>query len=737
MADTSDSNAAPTPAVVSNRICSTIPLAENLLGQNTGNPCQNLFEERTSDNYNCRVPHPMTRAINGIKNEINEKNLCAFDKMEIEFDSGLEKTVVGEGGADFSFTNGSECASDKDRGGSKGRSRRKPQYSLNKTELYEEPSDTLPPNQNITDFQMYDQNDSPEVDGNESSLYIRRSMQKIKPQYVQVPQDSAYLHEQEGGNNVQVPPSSSSILEQGVKEFTDVHSEYSSVRENHEQHAGVHQDTSSSFLQNDGYVQDSQFQNSTHEQHGEKYVDVHGGISSNLEQDSAGYVHVRQDTNSSLEQESDIETQKNQFECKECLITLFDFDLYTDHLMSHNANSQDSSSDDPSAHALDIEAPTSDFVGGSGHQSLSDSCSMESEGFLEIDLSSSKLERDENGEGRENETKMVEIMEGVMPGGDMKKKRGRKKKEREADSSLVKCPVCSKAFKTRNNLKTHLCKFHSERKEILQDFFYKGESVKQKSVCTLCRKCFISKVALLRHLDTRHQGEAQVRCGVCNEIFETTELLFKHARLCNNRGKMGSHDPNTSEENSCSVETKEKLDKNENHQTLSYVPHQIADNKTVMDPSMATLPREIQTNKGDPLLENTHLNHEVKTNHSNYINSEHVDQEGGSEEGQVEPQTSHYFQREIDVPSTDSLKSRDIYCGVCLLFFDSVEKFVVHCMASSECLSSKECPVCGKVINSSLKEHLKSHSGKYMYLKSHSGKYLKSHSSKKKFIKPL
>lgn len=35
---------------------------------------------------------------------------------------------------------------------------------------------------------------------------------------------------------------------------------------------------------------------------------------------------------------------------------------------------------------------------------------------------------------------------------------------------------------------------------------------------------------------------------------------------------------------------------------------------------------------------------------------------------------------------------------------------MLHYVTSSECLNSKECPVCGKVINSSLKEHLKSHS---------------------------
>uniref|UniRef100_K1PU10 Zinc finger protein 60 n=1 Tax=Magallana gigas TaxID=29159 RepID=K1PU10_MAGGI len=173
-------------------------------------------------------------------------------------------------------------------------------------------------------------------------------------------------------------------------------------------------------------------------------------------------------------------------------------------------------------------------------------------------------------------------------------------------------------------------------------------------------------------------------------------------------GSIHNLKPDTSEELSHVIGTKEILDKNENHQTSlkANVLNQAATNRNLLLCDEATLVQEIQKAIADPRTRNTHQNHEIDANHSSNVSSEQEEMELVG----TEPQTSHYFQREIDLPTEESEKTKDIYCSVCLLFFESVEKLMLHYVTSSECLNSKECPVCGKVINSSLKEHLKSHS---------------------------
>lgn len=77
----------------------------------------------------------------------------------------------------------------------------------------------------------------------------------------------------------------------------------------------------------------------------------------------------------------------------------------------------------------------------------------------------------------------------------------------------------------------------------------------------------------------------------------------------------------------------------------------------------------------------------------------------------IELQIFYYFQREIDLFIEEFEKIKDIYCSVCFLFFELVEKLMFYYVIFGECLNSKECFVCGKVINFSLKEYFKFYLG--------------------------
>lgn len=657
MAESSDSGTQDEPIMYSQKSYPVNSLDNASWDVNNEIQNQGYFEFSSKHRlkHSFELPPGRGHLMNGLKNQIPDTIQSSCDKSYHKVDS-ISVPIYNNDSAHSLINSTSESLDQEtSRNLSRGRNRRKPKHSLSKTELYEENVDDNFSNNTKHSCEMGDQGQSSLSDEKDSNFHIRRSMQRIRPEYVQVPADPSYIK----------------------PEF-----------------AQSFPDSSSKSRVYDQVPQQSNFTEPTCEQ-------------------------VPPDASSLLGNEIEAEGQKNQFECKECRITLSDFDLYTDHLMSHHTSHENSginaqnmriyNEDMLNSIAEMIKARTG---GNEVNQGQSDSCSMSgvSEGGLEIDLSPN-LEDRQMGEGMKTEVNTEEGMEIKNFEGKVKGKRGRKKKTEQSspDTNSIKCPVCSKGFKTRNNLKTHLCKFHSEKRDVLQSFFAFGEKLREKSVCDLCGKCFISKTALQRHVESRHPAETIAKCNECPEVFANNETLYEHMSKHHGNGSIHNLKPDTSEELSHVIGTKEILDKNENHQTSlkANVLNQAATNRNLLLCDEATLVQEIQKAIADPRTRNTHQNHEIDANHSSNVSSEQEEMELVG----TEPQTSHYFQREIDLPTEESEKTKDIYCSVCLLFFESVEKLMLHFVTSSECLNSKECPVCGKVINSSLKEHLKSHSG--------------------------
>lgn len=656
MAESSDSGTQDEPIMYSQKSYPVNSLDNASWDVNSEIQNQGYFEFSSKHRlkHSFDLPPGRGHLMNGLKNQIPDTTQSSCDKSYRK--DSISVPIYNNDSAHSLINSTSESLDQEtSRNLSKGRNRRKPKHSLSKTELYEENVDDNFSNNTKPSYEIGNQGQSRFSDENDSNFHIRRSMQRIRPEYVQVPADPSYIK----------------------PEF-----------------AQSFPDSSSKSRVYDQVPQQSNFTEPTCEQ-------------------------VPPDASSLLGNEIEAESQKNQFECKECRITLSDFDLYTDHLMSHHTSHEDSgiNAQNMGIYNEDMLNSIAEMIksrtGGSDvNQGQSDSCSMSgvSEGGLEIDLSPHMEDR-QMGEGMKTEVNKEGGMEIKNIEGKVKGKRGRKKKTEQSspDTNSIKCPVCSKGFKTRNNLKTHLCKFHSEKRDVLQSFFAFGEKLREKSVCDLCGKCFISKTALQRHVESRHPAETIAKCNEYPEVFANNETLYEHMSKHHGNGSIHNHKPDTSEELSHVIGTKEILDKNENHQTSlkANVLNQAATNRNLLLCDEATLVQEIQKAIADPRTRNTHQNHEIDANHSSNVSSEQEEMELVG----TEPQTSHYFQREMDLPTDESEKTKDIYCSVCLLFFESVEKLMLHYVTSSECLNSKECPVCGKVINSSLKEHLKSHSG--------------------------
>ncbi|XP_061190287.1 zinc finger protein 60-like [Saccostrea echinata] len=400
--------------------------------------------------------------------------------------------------------------------------------------------------------------------------------------------------------------------------------------------------------------------------------------------------------------------QKSGYQCKYCHLLLYDLELFMNHVMTHQTE-YENLDDGRSSNQVDetlhhIKVNQTDF----------DSVHIGDISERNSNLLPNPKQEDSENMARVEETKLSEMKEfnigsfvkNLILSEHTKGKRGRKRKDQSSSEGLygspVKCPVCFKAFKTKNNLKTHMCKFHSDRKDKIQEFFGQGEKMKEKAVCCLCGKCFISKYALMRHMDTRHANEAYVKCSVCDEVFENDKLLSEHANIHNQdrneRRELtySSPEPNDSSETKRNPENYFQNKPNEYH----------------MDQSCIISSPEIQ-NHVTPLNNHAQENQQQEENHSLGTNHDHSDQIESArkcENSEEEKPTSHYFQSDSDRANEDNLKPTGINCNVCWLPFDSLGKFALHCMASSECLNCKQCPVCQKVINSSLKEHLKSHS---------------------------
>lgn len=406
MAESSDSGTQDEPIMYSQKSYPVNSLDNASWDVNSEIQNQGYFEFSSKHRLKHSLDLPPGRGhlMNGLKNQIPDTIQSSCDKSYHKVDS-ISVPIYNNDSAHSLINSTSESLDQEtSRNLSRGRNRRKPKHSLSKTELYEENVDDNFSNNTKPSCEMGDQGQSSLSDENDSNFHIRRSMQRIRPEYVQVPADPSY------------------IKPEFAQSFPDSSSK------------------SRVYVQ---VPQQSNFTEPTCKQ-------------------------VPPDASSLLGNEIEAESQKNQFECKECYITLSDFDLYTDHLMSHHSSHENSginaqnmgiyNEDMLNSIAEMIKARTG---GNEVNQGQSDSCSMSgvSEGGLEIDLSP-HLEDRQMGEGMKTEVNKEGGMEIKNFEGKVKGKRGRKKKTEQSlpDTNSIKCPVCSKGFKTRNNLKTHLCK---------------------------------------------------------------------------------------------------------------------------------------------------------------------------------------------------------------------------------------------------------------------------------------
>ncbi len=90
----------------------------------------------------------------------------------------------------------------------------------------------------------------------------------------------------------------------------------------------------------------------------------------------------------------------------------------------------------------------------------------------------------------------------------------------------LKCGVCSKIFSQRKYLTNHM---RTHNKELWNE------------LCPLCNKRF-HKSKLLSHMIAKHSPRPGVLCGVCGNLYSTTEQLERHKLLrCNKKHGIPNH----------------------------------------------------------------------------------------------------------------------------------------------------------------------------------------------------
>ena len=93
----------------------------------------------------------------------------------------------------------------------------------------------------------------------------------------------------------------------------------------------------------------------------------------------------------------------------------------------------------------------------------------------------------------------------------------RHKKHLKFKNKNHKCEVCEKAFFTKNQVKTHVLRHHTEKN--LDDL-----------KCSHCEKTYICSATLKRHISEVHQAKS-LPCEICSKMFKSKRVLKNHIEL--------------------------------------------------------------------------------------------------------------------------------------------------------------------------------------------------------------
>jgi transcription elongation factor Elf1 len=89
------------------------------------------------------------------------------------------------------------------------------------------------------------------------------------------------------------------------------------------------------------------------------------------------------------------------------------------------------------------------------------------------------------------------------------------------------CTYCGQALSSLGSLNDHML-VHTETKPVKPKLTPPVTQREKPFSCNKCRKCFITRLSLNKHLTKVHQNEATFRCDMCNRQFASKQALLVH-----------------------------------------------------------------------------------------------------------------------------------------------------------------------------------------------------------------
>ncbi|KAK6627413.1 hypothetical protein RUM44_009890 [Polyplax serrata] len=310
-------------------------------------------------------------------------------------------------------------------------------------------------------------------------------------------------------------------------------------------------------------------------------------------------------------------------------------------------------------------------------------------------------------------------------------------------SKLI-CDVCHKTFSSMNYLEKHK-QCHTKAFSYYCEYCGKGFAVLQtlqnhvnlhskssKYQCELCGKKFIQKPNLTDHL-RKHKGEYRYKCPVCHKAFIRRSVLKVHvlahkseSHMCQYCGKQFKNLTNlTVHIKICSGDLKfccDKCDKKFPIRSLLKRHISIRHNSEYLFVCSicskgfgknSDLRTHMRSHSDKKPFRCSKCNNCYKSL-SNLNQHMKVHSTGASLECTI---CSKKFTRQDCL--TDHLNQhtgdKPYKCMTCLKAFANRINFNIHVKRHNGTLKKKACPICGKLFNKGLKDHMTSHSGEKPY----------------------